>query len=222
MARTRKWTMGTAAVVVLILLAGWFLLVSPKRASADELRASTATQEATNLTLASQLEALKVQKAGLPAEEAKLATIRQQIPDNPALPPLIRSLSSIAKKTGVTLQLIAPAPPTANASPAVAPAGPPATGVVPQLQTISLTINFFGTYANVELFLNHLEMLKRSFLVTGLQMSPGTATTNGVTKSGSPTLAVIMQARAFNVTTIGLAPAPAAAGSTSGSTTAAQ
>jgi Tfp pilus assembly protein PilO len=222
MTRTRQWTMGTAAIVVLILLAGWFLLISPKRASAAEIQASTVTQEATNVTLASQLEALKVQKAGLPAEEAKLATIRQQIPDNPALPPLIRELSSLAKKSGVTLQLVAPATPTPNTSPAVTPAGPPATGVVPQLQTVGLNINFLGTYSNVELFLNHLEMLKRSFLVTGIQMNPGTATTNGVSNSGSPTLAVIMQARVFNVSTIGVAPTAGAPSAPASTTTTAQ
>jgi Tfp pilus assembly protein PilO len=214
MTRTRQWTMGTALVVVLILLAGWFLLVSPKRASADELRASTATQETTNQTLTAQIAALKLQKAGVPAQEAKLAAIRQQIPDNPSLPALINSLSALAKKSGVTLQLVAPAAPTLNTSPLVTPTGPPATGVVPQLQTIALTINFLGTYANVELFLNRLENLKRSFLLTGLQLTPGTATTNGTSSSGSPSLAVILQARVFNVSTVGAAAPTGAAGTT--------
>jgi type IV pilus assembly protein PilO len=213
--------MGTAVIVLLTLLAGWFLLVSPKKASAADLRTQTASQESQNLTLAAQVATLKEQKAGLPLQEAKLATIRQRIPDNPALPPLLRSLSALAKASNVTIASLAPAPPGPNTSPVVNPSGTPATGVVPQLQTISLTINFSGSYANVELFLNKLESLKRSFLVTGLQMTgaTGAGATGG---TSSPTIAVIMAARVFDASTIGVAPTSPSAGgaSTSGTTTA--
>jgi hypothetical protein len=220
MTRTRQWTMGTAVLVLLILVGGWFLLVAPKHASADELRASTTTQESTNLSLAAEVSMLKAQQAGLPAQEAKLALIRQHIPENPALPSFVRSLSALAKASYVTLQTIAPVPPTANTSPPVNPAGTtkPA-GVVPQLQTVGLTINLLGTYPNVELFLNRLESLQRAFLVTGLQVTPGTTTTTGVTGSGSPSLAVIITARVFDVSTIGAAGGSTTTGSaTTGST----
>jgi Tfp pilus assembly protein PilO len=215
MTRTRQWTLGTAVVVLLILVGGWFLMVAPKHASADELRASTTTQESTNLTLQGQIATLKQQKAGLPAQEAKLATIRQHIPDNPALPSFIRTLSSLAKSSNVSLQTIAPVAPTANTSPAVTTTGTAPSGVVPQLQQVGITINLLGTYANVELFLNKLESLKRSFLVTALQVTPGTAGTSCVTSgSGSPSLAVIITARVFDVSTIGVS--GAATGSTTG------
>jgi Tfp pilus assembly protein PilO len=216
MTRTRQWSMGTAVLVLLILVGGWFLVVAPKHASADDLRASTTTQESTNLTLAAQVSMLKAQQAGLPAQEAKLALIRQHIPDNPALPSFIRSLSALSKASNVTLQTIAPAPPTASTSPAVAPSGTKPTGVVPQLQSVSLTINLIGTYANLELFLNKLETLKRSFLLTGVQMAPGSATATGTTvSSGPPILAVIISARVFDVSTIGLSTGTARTGSTS-------
>jgi Tfp pilus assembly protein PilO len=222
MTRSRQWTMGTAVVVLLILVGGWFGVVAPKHSSAADLRAQTTTQESTNLTLAAQVSMLKAQKAGLPAQEAKLATIRQHIPENPALPSFIRSLNALATASGVTLQTIAPVPPTANTSPLVSPAGTKPTGVVPQLQTVALTINLLGTYANLELFLNKLETLKRSFLVTGMQVTPGNGTTTGVTSSsGSPSLAIILSARVFNVSTIGAAGSSGQSGSSStGSTSA--
>ncbi len=209
MTRSRQWTMGTVVAVLLILVGGWFLLIAPKHASAADLRASTTAQEQNNMTLSAQVAMLKQQKAGLPAQEAKLATIRQHIPDNPALPSFIRSLSSLAKTSNVGLQSIAPVAPTANTSPAVSPAGTKPAGVLPQLQTVGVTINVLGTYANVELFMNKLESLKRSFLVTGLQLSPGAAGTSGAagaaTSSGPPTLTVIITARVFDVSSIGAA-----------------
>jgi len=222
MTRTRKWSMGTAVIVILILVGGWFGLVAPKHSTADDLRAQTVTAESTNLTLAAQVSMLKAQKAGLPAQEAKLALIRQHIPDNPALPSLIRSLSSLAASAGVTLQTLAPVPPTANTSPAVTPVGGVVPPGSPQLQTVGLTINLLGTYSNLELFLNKLESLKRSFLVTGMQVTPGTSTTVGVTSGTGPTgLAIIINARVFDVSSIAVTGSSGHTGSTStGSTSA--
>ena len=212
--------MGTAVLVLLILLGGWFGLVAPKHASAADLRASTTAQDSTNQTLAAQVSMLKAQQAGLPAQEAKLALIRQHIPENPALPSFVRALSALARSSNVSLQTISPVPPTANTSPVVNAAGTRPVGAVPQLQTVGLTINLLGTYANVELFLNKLESLKRSFLVTGLQVTPGTTTTSGVTSSsGSPSLAVIITARVFDVSTIAAASGSARTGSSSSGST---
>lgn len=220
MTRSRQWTVGTVVLVLLILVGGWFLLVAPRHTTADDLRTSTTAQESTNLSLAAQVAVLKVQKAGLPLQEAKLALIRQHIPDNPALPSFIRSLSSLASASNVKLQTIAPVPPVTNTSRPVTPAGTKPTGVVPQLQTVGVTINLVGTYANVELFLNKLETLKRSFLVTGLTITPGSVTTSGAaTGSGPPSLAAIITARVFDVSTIGTAGGSAPTGSaTTGST----
>jgi len=216
MTRSRQWTMGTVVLVLLILVGGWFLLVSPKQSSANDLRAAATTQESTNATLAAQVSMLKAAQAGLPRQEAKLAQIRQHIPDNPALPSFVRSLSSIAAASNVTLQTVSPVPPVTNTSPLVQASGVQAALGVPQLQTIGVTINLLGTYANVELFLNKMETLKRSFLVTGLTITPGTATSAGVsTGTGSPSLAVIVAARVFNVSTIGQSTGSTSTGSSS-------
>jgi Tfp pilus assembly protein PilO len=217
MTRSRQWTMGTAVVVLLILVGGWFGLVAPKHSAADDLRTQTTAQESNNLTLEAQVTMLKAQKAGLPAQEAKLATIRQHIPDNPALPSFIRSLSALAAASGVTLQSLAPVPPIPNASPPVTSALKP-TGVVPVLQNVGMAIDLLGTYANVELFLNKLENLKRSFLVTGLQITTGSTTTAAAatTGSSSPPLSVIIAARVFDVSTIGV---PGSSGQTGSAST---
>ncbi len=45
MTKSRTWTVGTAVLVVLILLAGWFLLVTPKRSHAADLQAQAARRQ---------------------------------------------------------------------------------------------------------------------------------------------------------------------------------
>ena len=66
MSVTRKWSLLAAVLVLAIVAAGWFLLISPKRGEAAALRADTVTQEEANQRLLQQLEVLKAQQADLP------------------------------------------------------------------------------------------------------------------------------------------------------------
>jgi type II secretory pathway pseudopilin PulG len=205
MTRTQRWTAGTALVVVLALVAGWLLLVSPKRAEADSLQAQAAQQQQQNAALQSQIAQLKAQQAQLPAKQAELATIRQQIPQTPAMPALVRSLASIANGTGVLVKSVIPSTPgepttTGTTQTATTVKGP--DGSV--LEVISVTMEVDGTYYNVERFLSRLESLKRAFLVTGFTLTVGTdsaavnAPTSAVPAVGqSPTLKATINARVF-------------------------
>lgn len=125
MSVTRKWSLLAAVLVIAILVAGWFLLVSPKRSEAAGLREQTVSQEDANARLLQQLEVLKAQQAELPKKRAELAVMRTQIPDNPALPTLIRDLTAAGRKVGASIDSMAPAVPV----PAVAatPVAPVAT-----------------------------------------------------------------------------------------------
>lgn len=205
MTRTQRWTAGTALVVVLALVAGWLLLVSPKRAEADSLQAQAAQQQQANAALQSQIAQLKAQEAQLPAKQAELATIRQQIPQTPAMPALVRSLASIANGTGVLVKSVIPSTPgeptTAGTTQSTATVKGPDGSV---LQVISVTMEVDGTYYNVERFLSRLESLKRAFLVTGFSLAVGTDTaavnapTTSVPAVGqSPTLKATINARVF-------------------------
>jgi len=174
MTRTQKWSAGTAAVVLLLLVAGWLLLVSPKRAEADTLHAQAANQQQQNAQLSTQIAQLKAQQQQLPAKQAELATIRQQIPQTPALPGLVRSLASIAKDTGVEVTNLAPAPP---AKPVVG-TGTAVTATVKgpdgsELQVIGVTIELSGSYYNVERFLKKASDLAPA--ATAATARPGAA-----------------------------------------------
>ncbi len=232
MSVTRKWSLMAAVLVVAIVAAGWFLLVSPKRGEAVELRDQAISQEEANERLLVDLAVLKDQQAQLPKQRAELAVMRKQIPDNPALPTLIRNLTESGRKVGVSIDSMAPAVPVAVAQPLVVapttttdpatstdtssssdsstestdssattpvvPAAPPA----PSLYQVPLTLDVTGSYFELEQFINKLEGLKRSFLVTGFTVAPAateSAATGDSTGSTGSTgdLTIKIQARVF-------------------------
>jgi len=186
MTATRKWSALAVLLVAAIFAASWFLLIGPKRADANALKADRVEQDANNQRLVEQLEVLKAQAQDLPKQEAFLAQIRKQLPDNPALPALIRDLTGAAKKSGVDLTSLAPALPlpvvTAVVAPTVAPAttdpkeeGSDKVAAVPApapptLFQVPITVKTTGSYFEMEQFLNRIEGLKRSFLVTGFTL----------------------------------------------------
>lgn len=125
---TRKWVAGTLVLCLLIAVAAWFLAISPKRAEAAELEQQTAAAQASNQQLAARIEQLKLQFAELPQYQAELAAIKQAMPEDPALPTLVRDLDAMAERTDVTLMSLAPGQPAAVAQPAPAQPAAPAEG----------------------------------------------------------------------------------------------
>ncbi len=182
MTETRKWSIGTAVIVVLLLVASWFLLIAPQRSEAADLNAQAGVVVADNEQLTVQIETLKAQQKQLPKWQAQLAAIQTALPASAALPGLIRDLSKAADKAGVELVSLAPASPTTlgdpNADPAAAvPATPGGTPVlVPgALAGIDLQLAVSGGYFEIQQFVNNLERLDRVFLDLGVAISEDTA-----------------------------------------------
>jgi Tfp pilus assembly protein PilO len=207
----RKWSAGAAVLAIAIFAAGWFLLVAPKHHATADLKAQAASQEAANALLLQKLQVLQAQQQDLPQQQAKLATLHTRIPDNPALPSLIRDLTAAGQKVGVSIDSMAPAAPVAVTAAAntLAPAAPaaPSTGtpaVSSTLFQVPLALQVTGSYFEIEQYLNKLEGLKRSLLITGFtlgaaQASSSTAPSAG--SSGTPTvtsdLTVTLTGRVF-------------------------
>jgi len=193
MNKMRQWSMLTGLAVIVVFAAGWFLAISPQRHHAADLRTQAATQQSANTTLLAQVDQLKQQKKGLPAQQRLLDKIAAKIPDNPALPALIRELTTAAKAAGVDLVSMAPSQPTAVTSTATSTTAPTATtsstgapvgtSATP-LNQISIAINVEGTYYNVESFFASVEKMKRAMQVTQWTLAPA-APTGGSSSSGS-------------------------------------
>lgn len=178
MDKLKQWIALTVVGVLAVLAGGWFLLVSPKHSDAAALRSQAAQQVSANSALQTQLAMLKAQAKNLPAQQAKLAAVAAKIPDNPALPTLVRALTKAADDTGVELVSLAPGQPTpvggAATARAVAPGGAvAASGGAGQLQSIGLVLNVVGGYFQVEQFLDSVENLSRAMKVTNFIAAPG-------------------------------------------------
>jgi type IV pilus assembly protein PilO len=190
MDKMKQWVALTVVGVIAVLAAGWFLLVSPKRSEAADVRVKVAAEQSKDSQLQTQLAMLKTLAKNLPQQQAKLAAVAAKIPDNPALPALIRGLSAAADSAGVELTSLAPGTPApvAPATPAASaptvpgkPAAPAAgsaaaagTAVAGTLQAIPLTVNVVGSYFQVEQFFDQVESLTRAFKVTGFTLGQGT------------------------------------------------
>ncbi len=191
----RMWQIIAVVGSVLILLLSWLLLISPQREEAAALDLETASQQSATEALRSRASLLKKQSEELPAQEAALAAIGQQIPATTAIPTLIRTLSGLASGASVRVASLDPArpapitvelpePPVATApapedgaaegdqdSEAVAPPPAPAE---PSVQMVPLTIEVCGDFAQIRTYLGELESMRRVVSVSGLSIARGT------------------------------------------------
>jgi Tfp pilus assembly protein PilO len=191
-ATTQKWYAGAVAASAVVLAGGWFVLVSPQKASVDEIVAQTATVNNANARTEQQIAALKAEFTQLPQLQSQVALIRQHIPQTPNEPTLLRTVTKAASTAGVNLSSITIAAPSVMQS-GTATGG--ATGnqfAIPgQMSQISLSMTITGNFADTRLFLNSVEGMQRVMLVTGVNI------TRGTTDTGATTLQTVVAARVF-------------------------
>lgn len=123
-ARRSTWIGGTAVVAVLILLAGWFLLLSPLREDASSVRAEVDTAEQQNDLLELQVATLRSDFEKLPEYKTQLAALRAGVPSTIESSTFMRELDALAQSTGVQIVDLAFTPPME-----VVPAGAAAPAV---------------------------------------------------------------------------------------------
>lgn len=211
MTQVRRWSMLTAVAILAVFALGWFLLIAPKRGEVSSLRSEAEAQEQANANLRGRIAVLKAQAADLPRQQARLAEVAVNLPPDPQLPTLIRTMSSAAAQSGAELLSLSPGVPVAVADPATAAqANPPAAKPgSAQLAAVPVTVTAAGDYFEVEQFLNKIEGMKRVFLVTGIVVAPVTQT-NPAPSPG--TVQASITGRVFMTTTVAPPAKPVAAG----------
>ena len=197
--KSRVWVAGTLVLCVLLAVASWFLAIGPKRAQAAELEQQTVAVESENSQLEQRIAQLKVQFAELPQRQAELAAIKQAMPEDAALPTLVRDLDAMATASGVTLMTLTPGAPvavqtaapvapapaegaepaeTAPAEGAAAPAAVTPAAPTDLLVSIPTSIVVVGGFFESELFLKKLQSeMPRAFLVQNLTVAAETTST---------------------------------------------
>jgi Tfp pilus assembly protein PilO len=177
----RKWVALTSVASVIVLVAGWFLLISPKRSEVSDLKSQAAAQENTNDGLQLKLTALRSQQKGLAAKNKQLAELAKKIPTTADLPGLLRQLSATATTSNVDLTDLTPAAPVTLTA-------------APGISAVSISLKVEGAYFDVAQYVNGLESLDRGLMVTSLtETVKGDADTVGK----SPVLEADVEAMVF-------------------------
>lgn len=187
----RTWIAGTVVLSLVLVAAGWFLLIAPKRAEAADLREETVAAQGRNAQLEVRIAELKEQFAQLPQRKAELAAIRTAMPQDAELATLTRDLQRLAGDAGVTLMTITPGELTAvvptGAVVATAPAAEAGQGQEPAttdgaaaaapatvpagLSQVPLTISVVGSFDKSNSFLEKVQAeLDRDYLVDTLNV----------------------------------------------------
>jgi Tfp pilus assembly protein PilO len=177
MTKLRQLWLLTALGSLAALAGGYFLLVSPQASKAAALRDEAETQLQANRQIQSKIAQLNKQKKDLPRLQAELEKFATKIPNNPAIPALIRGLSDAAEQSGVDLVSISPSAPAW--SKAVNPATRtelPGTVAAPGgsvLVDIPVNVVVAGKYSQISQFFSELEALPRALAVAGFSIVPG-------------------------------------------------
>jgi Tfp pilus assembly protein PilO len=208
---------------LLLLLMGWFLLVSPQRATAKSIAQSTA---ATQLQIAdAKKPVVPVAPAAVEQPEIKTANLynlAKAMPSTMDTPNLLLELSQIARAAGVTLSAISPGQPNAAAS---------ATG----FSTVPINLAFSGDFYSLTDLLYRLRSLVsvrdgdlvtagRLFAVENVALNPSaqgasslsaTVTVNAYVYGGTPVAPPVIPPAATDTTSTDTTatpttPAPAA------------
>jgi Tfp pilus assembly protein PilO len=221
----RIWVIGSVTVMIIVLLAGWFLGVEPNLAAAAASDTERVGIEGQNAAKQAEIAALTEQNKNLDDIEAQYKELQKSIPASSNTAAFITGLDGLAASAGVQVVGITvgtpkaytvPASAAAAAAAANAPAPDPSSTAVPappiavgsvaatsplitpdDFVGIDVGVDLVGSYQAVLSFVNGLQSGSRLVLVTGFT-STANADTADVTAHIDGMIYVIKQAPAAN------------------------
>jgi len=213
MRKSTLWAFATAAIALLVLVAGWFLVLGPQRAEAADLVTQRDFVAQQNQRLALSQAQLQAQLEELPAQKAQLATILASMPDDSQLPQLLRQLETSAENTRATLTSVVP-----GTAVAYDPTRAPGVVSVPVVVTVT------GSFYEVELYLKQLQAdSTRYFLIDSVNLTAGTGSvspsSSDITAAISGAVFVLTAPGTASTTPTPTTTTPGTAGTTTSSTT---
>ena len=195
-ARGKEVYIITAAVAVVVLVAWYFLLLSPTRSEiatkTDEVQAAEVNLNAAH----QQVARLESYKNSAPQSRSEIVLLGKMLPEAEGIPSLIVELTKTAASAGVDLTSIA--------------RGTSSLGTPFGIQTVNLQVS--GRFFEIEDFLYRLESYvafrNTDFRVTGrllqvanVTLSGGSATSDGTTTGPPLTVTVVLNAYLWGGTT---------------------
>lgn len=107
----RMWVIGAVLLSIVILGLGWLLGISPRLADAATADEERQNVELVNVGYEATLLELRELSENLPALQAELDGLRQEIPELPELSTLLGQLNDLAEASGVQINEITANPP---------------------------------------------------------------------------------------------------------------
>jgi len=167
----------TAVVAVVLIVAWYFLLLSPTRTKLSDLDGQVQAQQAALATATQEVARLESYKKTAPQSRAEIVRLGKMLPESEGIPSLIIELTRTADASGVDLNSIS--------------RGATQPGTPFGLQSVTLAVT--GRFFDVEDFLYRLETYvafrNASFRVTGRLLQVKTVTLTGGTAAADGTTA---------------------------------
>ena len=167
----------TAVVAVVLIMAWYFLLLSPMRTKLSDLDGQVQAQQAALATATQEVARLESYKKTAPQSRAEIVRLGKMLPESEGIPSLIIELTRTADASGVDLNSIS--------------RGATQPGTPFGLQSVTLQVT--GRFFDVEDFLYRLETYvafrNASFRVTGRLLQVKTVTLTGGTAAADGTTA---------------------------------
>ncbi|GAB1689611.1 type 4a pilus biogenesis protein PilO [Krasilnikovia sp. M28-CT-15] len=163
----RIWLLGGLVVIMLLIVASWFLVISPRYADAENLRAEAEKAQTDIVLYRKQNAKLEAEKAKLPEYRAVLASHQAALPSDTGMPDFLRELQSSGDTMNVTVSGLTAAD------------SPDSTG---NIKTLDLTLTADGTAKDLSTFLKRLqESQPRAFLLDSANLSAANDNTQNMT-----------------------------------------
>jgi Tfp pilus assembly protein PilO len=151
--------LAVSALIGLLTLALWWnFLLKPSRSEASKVKAETATERTKLQPLQAQLAQANADAAHAGTFKARLAVLKNAVPDSPELANFIRDANAIADASNIAWQSVTHGPPTTGSA-----------GV----STIAVGIDINGTYEQVLDYLGRIAALKRLVVLDNVTLSGG-------------------------------------------------
>jgi Tfp pilus assembly protein PilO len=180
----RNALIGLAAAFLVVIVAWYLVIYSPKTDELSDAQAQLATEQKTTEDLQSQLARLQEEQKNATQQAALLDKFDAAIPELPDLAEFIIQANDIADESGIEFLSIAPAPPTSDGT----------------ISTIGLTITISGGFFQVKDYLTKLEDLDRLVIVDSVNLASagsGDTTTGSTSVSDGISLSVNLTGRMF-------------------------
>jgi Tfp pilus assembly protein PilO len=167
---------GTLALVILVLI-GWFLVLSPQMAKAGEIKEQIEVTDTQNTGLRTQIAKIEQQEAGLAEQRAFAAALASRFPATAAQAEMFSQIRTAAAKAGIgesALTALTPSVPQGGTGAATGngPVTLPGTGVK-GVASLQVGMSVTGTYTQMTKFLSTLESMPRAYLIDSISMGPG-------------------------------------------------